>query len=124
MDKETASLEESIRQLDQEIVIDPAQSPMFIAVLCLPASDLSENAQVPPEKTLYATYILPKTSFILLAHETCSRVTNNLKHIYNMPLFICKRYPLQTTCYLEGTAQILAFDTFRNLMKTKYDQDI
>ena len=74
MDKEIASLEESIRQLDQEIVIDPAQSPKFIAVLCLAAKDLSEIAQVPPEKTLYAAYILPKTSFILLAHKTGIRI--------------------------------------------------
>ena len=80
VDKEIASLEESIRQLDQEIVIDPAQSPKFIAVLCLAAKDLSEIAQVPPEKTLYAAYILPKTSFILLAHETGSRVTSILQN--------------------------------------------
>ena len=57
MDKEIASLEESIRQLDQEIVIDPAQSPKFIAVLCLAAKDLSETAQVPSEKnTLRGIY--------------------------------------------------------------------
>ena len=90
MDKEIASLEESIRQLDQEIVIDPAQSPKFIAVLCLAAKDLSEIAQVPPEKTLYAAYILPKTSFILLAHETGSRVTSILKHILICPFYMQK----------------------------------
>ena len=76
VDKEIASLQESIRQLDQEIVIDPPQAPIFLAVLCLAPKDLSETANVPNEKTLYAAYILPSTSFILLAHETGNRVTS------------------------------------------------
>ena len=41
-----------------------------------------------------------------------------------MPFLYAKDTLYKTTCYLEGTAQILAFDTFRNLMKTKYDQDM
>ena len=57
VDKEMASLQESIRQLDKEIVIDPAQTPMFIAVLCLAAKDLPETVKAHKEKnTLRGIY--------------------------------------------------------------------
>ena len=84
------SLEESIRQLDGEIDIETSQTPIFLAVLCLAAKDLSETVTVLEQRTLYAAYILPKTSFILLAHETGSRMTS----ILNTPL-ICPFYHMQ-----------------------------
>ena len=93
IEKETATLEESINQLDTEIVLDPPQTPLFLALLCLAGRDLSETYEIPIEKTLYGAYILPKTTFVLLAHET-------------------------------GTAPILIFDTFKNLIRTKYSQEI
>ena len=70
LEKEVASLEESIRQLDTEIILDPPQTPLFLALLCLAGLDLSETFKIPIEKTLYGAYILPKTAFVLLAHET------------------------------------------------------
>jgi hypothetical protein len=72
IEKEIISLEESIKQLDQEIEINPPQAPIFLAVLCLASKDLSEMITVPKEKTLYAAYILPSTSYVLLAHGTGS----------------------------------------------------
>ena len=93
IEKEIDALEESINQLDTEIVLDPPQTPLFLALLCLAGRDLSETFEIPIEKTLYGAYILPGTNFVLLAHKT-------------------------------GTAQVLIFDTFENLMKTKYSQEI
>ena len=41
IEKEIATLEESINQLDTEIVLDPPQTPLFLALLCLAGKDLS-----------------------------------------------------------------------------------
>jgi hypothetical protein len=70
--KEIISLEQSINQLVTEIEITPPQAPIFLAVLCLASYDLSEMLNVPENKTLYSAYILPSTSYVLLAHSTGS----------------------------------------------------
>ena len=59
-----ANLEESINQLDTEIVLDPPQSPLILATICLAGKDLSNSFEILIEKTLYSAYILPKTTFI------------------------------------------------------------
>ena len=59
LEKEVATLKESIRQLDTEIILDPPQTPLFLALLCLAGRDLSETFEIPIEKTLYGAYILP-----------------------------------------------------------------
>ena len=41
LEKEVATLKESIRQLDTEIILDPPQTPLFLALLCLAGKDLS-----------------------------------------------------------------------------------
>ena len=64
VNREIASLEESIRQLDGEIDIETYQTPIFLAVLRLAAKDLSETLTVSEQTTLYAAYILPKLYFI------------------------------------------------------------
>jgi hypothetical protein len=70
--KEIVSLEQSINQLVTEIEIKPPKAPIFLAVLCMASYDLSEMQNVPENKTLYSAYILPSTSYVLLAHSTGS----------------------------------------------------
>ena len=53
IEKETATLEESINQLDTEIVLDPPQTPLFLA-----GRDLSETYDIPIEKKYHLSLIL------------------------------------------------------------------
>ena len=68
--KEIISLEHSINQLTNEIEIKPPTAPIFLAILCMAGYDLSEMDNVPKNKTLFSAYILPSTSYVLLAHPT------------------------------------------------------
>ena len=67
-----AQLEESIHQLTGELDIEESQIPIFLAVLCLAGQDLSETVHLSPQPTLYAVFILPKTSFFYLPHKKVS----------------------------------------------------
>ena len=84
VDDQIANLEESIRQLTGEIDIEKSQTPIFLAVLCVEGQDLSETVQVSEQKTLYAAFVLPKTSFILLAAQ--ESITIRMTSTFNRPL--------------------------------------
>jgi hypothetical protein len=73
---EIASLEHSIQEINTEIQIKPPAAPIFLAILCMAGYDLSEMESVPVNKTLFSAYILPSTSYVLLAHST-GHITKN-----------------------------------------------
>jgi hypothetical protein len=70
IEAEITSLDHSILEITNEIQMKPPAAPIFLALLCLSGFDLSEMEAVPLNKTLFAAYILPDTSYVLLAHPT------------------------------------------------------
>jgi hypothetical protein len=70
IEAEITSLDHSIQEINTEIQTKPPAAPIFLAILCLAGFDLSEMESVPINKTLFAAYILPDTSYVLLAHPT------------------------------------------------------
>ena len=87
------SLQESIEQLKNELSFEKSSAPLFLAVLCLAGWDLSETRFIPEEKTIYAAFLMPKTSYVLMASE-------------------------------EGIAQILPFDSFKDLILQQFELSI
>jgi hypothetical protein len=70
IEAEISSLEHSILEITNEIQMKPPAAPIFLALLCLSGFDLSEMEEVPVNRTLFAAYVLPETSYVLLAHPT------------------------------------------------------
>ena len=94
VDSQIGKLEETIRQLTREIDMEKSQTPIFLAILCLAGKELSETVTVSEQKTLYAAFVLPKTSFILLAAQEGIRI--RMTSMFNKPLkkscfLLCKR---------------------------------
>ena len=68
-EEQIISLTESIKQLDDELSFEKSSAPLFLAVLCLAGWDLSETRVIPEEKTIYAAFLMSKTSYVLMASE-------------------------------------------------------
>ena len=96
VDDQIVNLEESIRQLTGEIDIEKSQTPIFLAVLCLAGQDLSETVQLSEQKTLYAAFVLPKTSFVLLAAQEGIRIrmASFNRHLKRKVFFIMQKETL------------------------------
>ena len=92
IEAEISSLEHSIMELTNEIQMLPPAAPLFLALICLSGFDLSEMNEVPDNRTLFAAYVLPKTTYVLLAHPTGNNKFFNKKSTFTRVLRLISSY--------------------------------
>jgi hypothetical protein len=79
----------------------PPAAPIFLALLCLSGFDLSEMEEVPVNRTLFAAYVLPETSYVLLAHPTGNNKFFNKKiNFYQGPAINKQLFDRLVSSYL------------------------
>ena len=102
IEAEISSLEHSIMELTNEIQMLPPAAPLFLALICLSGFDLSEMNEVPVNRTLFAAYVLPKTTYVLLAHPTgiTSSLTKNKINFYQGPAINKQLFDRLVSSYL------------------------